>query len=163
VKTLQLEGRSPHCGTGEVVAFVSAQHPLAEKKALSISDVRNTPLVVRTRTGKNPTRSWQRLQALANEGAPLSIAMDCDSLRTLRHAVKSGKGLGFCYREYLAGEIKRDEIKVIKVEGFEHRYDNFVVYAKDRPLSEAAEKFLALIRRRIGKAMRAAQPIKQSV
>lgn len=142
------------CGTGEVLGFVSAKHPLAEKSTLKLSDLRITPLVVRTRTGDRPTRTWKQLQALASGAGPLSIAIDCDSHRSVRHAVRRGKGLGFGYRDYLARDIKSGALKALKLDGFQHSYENFVIYAKEPPLSEAAEHFLALVRRKNSKSRR---------
>jgi LysR family transcriptional regulator, transcriptional activator of the cysJI operon len=151
------------CGSGEVVAFISANHPMAQKKRVTLSELANVPLIVRTQRAKKSTRTWERLQTLANEKVSLSVAMDCDSRRTLRNAVKSGRGLGFCCRDYLAEEIKRGQVKALKVEGFQNSYTSYVIYAKDRPLSATAEELLALLRCRNGKGRRAARTIQQSI
>jgi DNA-binding transcriptional LysR family regulator len=142
------------CGTGKVVAFVSAKHPLVEKQTITVSDLRKTPLIVRTHQGDKPTRTWKQLQELAGDGFSLSVALDCELQGTLVHAVKSGEGLGFSYREFLAREIEQGEIKVLKVQGFKNSYENFVTYAKDRPLNDAAENFLALLRQKNSKSRR---------
>jgi hypothetical protein len=68
--------------------------------------------------------------------------------------VRSGAGLGFSYRDYLTREIKRGELKVLKIEGFTNKYQQFIVYPKDRPLSEAAEKYLAVLRQKNKKSRR---------
>jgi LysR family transcriptional regulator, transcriptional activator of the cysJI operon len=142
------------CGKAEVVPFVSTNHPLAKKELLPISELMTVPLVVRTRTGGRTTRTWRRLQALINGRGPLNVVLYCDSHRTLRHAVRSGSGLGFAYRDYLARELKEGKLKTLTIEGFTNHFDQFIVYSNKNSLSDAAEGFLAMLRRKVTKLHR---------
>lgn len=136
------------CGSVEVVAFVCVNHPLARKRELTLYELGLVPLILQGRIGNRSSRTAEQLRSLETEGFKLNIAMDCDSHRTLRYAVKRGMGVGFTYREYLATDIKKGRLKILKIPGFKSLYDTYVVYAKDKPLSPAAVHFLALVRRR---------------
>lgn len=75
-----------------IVAFVSANHPLAGSKSLTLAELARQPLVMRERGSK--TR--QKLQDLAAASKiELKPAIEAEGREAVREIVASGAGIGF--------------------------------------------------------------------
>jgi LysR family transcriptional regulator, low CO2-responsive transcriptional regulator len=127
-----------------IVTVVSARHPLAKKNELTLAEVAQGPLIIRK---ASEGKTLDILRKIEDQGFQPKIFMECESAEAIKIAVMKGMGLGILYRDHVEPEVERGELKIVKVAGLK-RIDtrSFIVYRKDKPLSQNAQDFLALLR-----------------
>ena len=130
-------------GYQEMVVIVSKQYALSKKRKLTMAELAQAPLIVRTR--RNST-SKQILADVEQHGFELNVLMKCDSAQGVKVAVAKGLGVGLLYRKHVEQEIRRGELKVLNVPGLKMHIQSFIIYKAGKPLSPAAQAFLELLR-----------------
>ena len=124
-----------------VVAFVAAGHPLAKKKQLTLADAAQVPLIIRR---GRLTKTRQHLNQIEQKGFQLNILMECESAEAVKIATMQGMGMGIAYRDHIDSEIRKGELKILKIPGLKPaNAQSFVVYQRDKPLSPNARTFLS--------------------
>lgn len=123
-----------------IVAFVSASHPLALEKTLSLEQLSCEPLVLRERGSK--TR--QKLEDwAAREGYELSPAIEAEGREAVREIVAGGAGVGFVsMAEY--GEDSR--LVQISLAGPEMLMDEALICLRERSGGKLVKTFMELAR-----------------
>jgi DNA-binding transcriptional LysR family regulator len=125
------------------VGFISAKHPLAKKSKLTIAEVAHCPLIVKRR---NDSKSSYYLKQMTLAGYQPNVLMQCESAEAIKLAVSNGMGLGFLYEDYVKSEIRKRDLKVVKVEGINPPdVQSFIVFNKNHALSRNGEAFLSLL------------------
>ncbi|MGH7796276.1 MAG: LysR family transcriptional regulator [Candidatus Binatia bacterium] len=133
----------------KLVVFAAPNHPLARKKRLSLSDVRQAALVT---TGMASAVD-KMLNHLVHEGLGAKIALQCGSPASVKIVVKNKMGLGILFQDMLIQEIRNKLFKVLEIPGLALTVQSYIVYYKDRPLSPPAKDFLALLRKRVHRSL----------
>jgi molybdate transport repressor ModE-like protein len=129
----------------KLVVFAAPNHPLARKKKLTLSDLRQAALVT---TGMASAVD-KMLNHLVQEGLGAKIAIQCGSPASVKIVVKNKIGLGILFQDMLIQEIRNKLFKVLEIPGLALTVQSYIVYYKDRRLSPSAQDFLALLRRRV--------------
>ena len=129
-------------------AFVPAGHPLATLRKVTPEDLVKFPLVVRTRND-DASRSEKILGRLNKAGVKPNIAMRYESLDAVKASVKSGAGVGILHHDLIQEEVRRKEFSILKITGLDLQVKSYILYAKKKPLSAAAQEFLSLLRRSV--------------
>jgi DNA-binding transcriptional LysR family regulator len=123
--------------------FASPGHPLTKKQKASVADLAQVPLVVREGTGT----TQKMLSVLRSRGLTLNIALRCASPDAVKAAVRKKMGVGILFHQVIEEDIKRKEVKVLKVAGLPKLVgQSYIVYQKTKPLTVPATEFLALLR-----------------
>jgi DNA-binding transcriptional LysR family regulator len=133
----------------KLVVFAAPSHPLARKKQLSLSDLRQAPLVT---TGMASAVD-KMLNHLVHEGLGAKIAIQCGSPASVKIVVKNKIGLGILFQDMLIQEIRNKLFKVLQIPGLALTVQSYIVYYRDRPLSPSAQDFLALLRQRVHRSL----------
>ena len=133
----------------KLVVFAAPNHPLARKKRLTISDLREAALVT---TGMASAVD-KMLNHLVQEGLGAKIAIQCGSPASVKIVVKNKMGLGILFKDMLIQEIRNKLFKVLEIPGLALTVQSYIVYYKDRPLSPPAKDFLALLRERVHRTL----------
>jgi DNA-binding transcriptional LysR family regulator len=133
----------------KLVVFAAPSHPLARKKQLSLSDLRQAALVT---TGMASAVD-KMLNHLVHEGLGAKIAIQCGSPASVKIVVKNKIGLGILFQDMLIQEIRNKLFKVLEIPGLALTVQSYIVYYKDRPLSPSAQDFLALLRQRVHRSL----------
>ena len=128
-----------------LVCFAPAQHRLAKKNRVEISDLISEPLIMRGGKGIAATTETA-LKQIRAQGWKINIAMRCDDPMAIKAAVRHGMGVGVGFEETVKPEIASGEFKILKVCDLELEGETFIVYPKKRPLSHLAQEFLELLR-----------------
>lgn len=128
----------------KLVVFAAPNHPLAKKKMLTVSDLRQAALVT-TGMGSAVDKIVNHLV----QGLGAKIAIQCGSPASVKIVVKNKIGLGILFEDMLIQEIRNRLFKVFKIPGLALTVQSYIVYYKDRPLSTPAKDFLALLRKRV--------------
>ena len=128
------------------VAVAANSHPLARKRKITLRDLADTPLVVRG--GKNLTSTSESLlREVEKQGLRLNIVMRCESPEAVKTAVRNGIGLGILHADTVQSEIKKGDLKVLKLSDLMLEGESWLIYRRDRPLSALAQAFLTLLRK----------------
>ena len=137
-------------GQERVILFVSAEHPLAGKKHLSLAEIAAVPLIIhrgiRRGTGQNTLDILKRIEEL---GRPPNILMECNSGEAVKTAVMRGAAVGILMQSHLANEVRKRDVKVLEIRGLkEMSVSSCIIYQKGKTLSDNARAFLDILERR---------------
>lgn len=135
------------CRKERLVIFSSVRYPL-KKPRLALSELAQLPLVIKRGSPGEEFHPEGILKQIEEQGLTPKVVMKCDSSLAVKAAVKAGVGIGILFRDMVEAEVKRRELKVIRVTNLEMDTGSFVIYVKDRPLSPEAQQFLLLLRQR---------------
>ena len=138
--------------------FVSASHSLAKKEGLTLSNVLQTPLVIKG-SHRVQGRTRQILRELESRGYHPRIAACCDSPDAVKAAVKRKMGAGILYRDVIEPDVRKGDFKILKVSGLELHGESFIVYHKERELTAHAQAFLMLLRKWRGQRRQLRRPL----
>ena len=129
----------------KLVAFVAKNDPVTRKKELTVAELKNIPIIVRSHGGfESVTQTL--LRTLKKPGQKLNIAMACESPEAIERAVCQRLGIGFLYYDAVREAIERGSFKVINIRGLDLVGQTYIIYHNERPLSPNAEEFLKLLR-----------------
>jgi DNA-binding transcriptional LysR family regulator len=132
-----------HFAVDKLTFFAHPAHPLAKKKRLSLEDISRTALIIR----RNSHSTEKVLNELRRRGLSVNIALHCLLPEAVKAAVRRKMGIGILYYNLIEQDIKRKELKPIKICGLTNiTVNSYIVYSNKRPLSDAATDFLSLLR-----------------
>lgn len=129
----------------KVVAFVPAEHPLAQKKKLGLQDLNGETLIIRGGSGIAGTTE-KALKRHQLRGLGIKIGLRCEDPMAVKAAVRQGMGVGMGFEDTIKPEVAAGELKILKVRGLELDGRSFIIYSKQRALSPLAQEFLELLR-----------------
>ncbi len=129
----------------KLVAFVARNDPIAKKKELTLDELENIPIVVRSSHGPESI-TQALLTEMKKPGRKISIAMACESPEAIKRAVLQGLGIGFLYYDAVRDSIDRGSFKLVNIRGLELVGQTHIIYHNERPLSPNATEFLKMLR-----------------
>jgi DNA-binding transcriptional LysR family regulator len=133
------------CWRANLTAVVSARHPLAKKGKLTLAELAAAPLIIKK--GKPvESRAELVLKDLKKRGFQPNVVMECESLEAVKAAVKAGVGAGLLFGDVVEQEVRKGELKILKIKDLKVDISCFVIYKKEKPLSSHAKEFLVLLR-----------------
>jgi LysR family transcriptional regulator, transcriptional activator of the cysJI operon len=118
---------------------------LPGKKELTLDELEDIPLVVRSNGGSEST-TQSLLMELKRPGHKTNIAMACESPEAIKQAVIHRLGIGFLYYDAVRDDIERSSFKLVTIRGLNLVGQTYIVYHKERPLSPNAQEFLEILR-----------------
>jgi DNA-binding transcriptional LysR family regulator len=132
------------CRQEQLVPFVSTKHPFARKTRISLAELARQPLILKERS---ESKTRELLKQIEQRGFELNVFMECESAEAVKAAVMKGLGAGVLYRDHLNAEIRRGDLKILRIFDLK-RIDSksFILYKSDQPLSPNAQEFLGLLR-----------------
>jgi DNA-binding transcriptional LysR family regulator len=130
----------------KMILVASRHHPLARLRQVSLRDIQRTPFLVRSSGGQDGTIA-RRLKALEEQaGIKLTIGMRFESPNAVKEAVQRNMGIGVVYEDVARYDLRRGELKTLRIRGLSLEGQTYIIYLRDKPLSKAAGKFLKLLR-----------------
>ena len=128
--------------TDRMALVVSPRHPWAKRKSpVRLTELANQMYLL----SKQGSGTWQLVSHLLDSsGIVLNNTMELGTTEGLKQAVAAGLGISILSKHVLVGELSSGMLLEIPLacEGLER--DLFLVYHKDRYLSQAARAFIAL-------------------
>lgn len=123
----------------EVLAVVSARHPLAKKGKLNEAELVQAPFVI--------MKGGRIAEEIEKIGLKLNVVMWCDAIEPVKEYVRTGLGVGLFYRGSAEAGLREGYFKIIKIPRLKDiRVVYFVIYRKGIPLSTNAQDLLTLLR-----------------
>ncbi len=143
----------------KIVIFVPATHELARKSKLELSNIARFPLVIGASKAANSTLA--RTIKRAVEQAGVRVGLHCNSPMGVKETVRRGIGVGVLYEDTVKHEVSEGEFTTLKFPGSATwGCFSYIVYHRGKPLSPAAEKFLAILREKKASGKKAYNPPK---
>jgi LysR family transcriptional activator of glutamate synthase operon len=134
-------------GEERIAAFVPVHHPLAKKRKVNLSELLREPLIIRGASGVETTRK-KMLRQMEERGYRPKVAAFYDSADAVKVAVRKNTGVGLLYKETIKHDVEKGDFKILNVDDLKLDVHTFVVFHKNRPLSDNAQLFLNFIRAR---------------
>ncbi len=126
----------------DIVAVVSAKHPLATKRRLNQAELLQAPFVMTTR--------GRIAQEIEKMGLKLNIVVLCESVELKKAAVQAGLGVGLFYRGSAESGLREGYFKAIEISRLkEIKITCFVIYRNGIRLSPNRQDLLTLLRQRL--------------
>jgi DNA-binding transcriptional LysR family regulator len=129
--------------TDELALIVPLNHPLAEKKLVSVRELgaesfiaHNVPSPYRERV----VRTFEKYRT------PLNISLEMPTLEAIKRFVEGGMGVALVPRLAAQAEIARKQIAALTVKEMKLERKLYLVYRKGATLSHAARAFLRVAR-----------------
>jgi DNA-binding transcriptional LysR family regulator len=124
----------------EIIAVVSAKHPLARKKRLTESELAKVSFIMNTEG-----RITEEINKL---GLQLNVVMWCESIDLIKAAVQAGLGVGLFYRGSAEAGLRQGYFKALEMPGLKNiKIACYLAYRKGVRLSPDLLSLLSLLRR----------------
>ncbi|MDB5840180.1 MAG: Transcriptional regulatory protein LysR family [Herminiimonas sp.] len=128
------ESFAPH----PYVIVAPPDHPLANKKRISMATLKREPFVVR----EKGSDTWNSMEEGFGEHlASLNIAMEIKSTETIKQAVIAGMGISFLSAHTISLELQAGSLAILDVQGFPVMLNWYVVHRKNKRLPPVALAF----------------------
>jgi DNA-binding transcriptional LysR family regulator len=132
-------------GADTLVLVVSAEHPWASKRVVSLKAVLREPLIIRE-PGSGTRCAVQRgLEAVGLSLDELNITLQLSSNAAIKDAVRRGLGVAFLSTMAVRREIEANELRAVSVRGLNLTRDLYLVVHRRRPLCPAAAAFVRFL------------------
>ena len=131
----------------EILAIVSAKHPLAAKKKLNDSELGKVPFIM--------TTDGRIADEIKKIGLRLNVVMWCESVDLKRAAVEAGLGVGLFYRGSAEAGLRQGYFKALEIPKLKNiKITCYVVYRRGIRLSPNLSSLLSLLRRSSARSSR---------
>jgi DNA-binding transcriptional LysR family regulator len=123
----------------EIVAIVSAKHPLASKKRLTESELGKVPFIM--------TTDGRIADEIKKIGLRLNVVMWCESVDLKKAAVQAGLGVGLFYRGSAEAGLRQGYFKALAIPKLKNfKIACYVAYRRGTHLSPNLSTLLSLLR-----------------
>jgi DNA-binding transcriptional LysR family regulator len=126
-------------GADEIALVVSPKHPLAGRKAVSVSELGLESFIAHN--VKSPYRD-RVVQSFEKYRTPLNISMEMPTLEAIKRLVERDMGVALIPRMAAQTEIKLGQIVALKVNEMRLERKLYLIHRKGAKLSHAARAFL---------------------
>jgi DNA-binding transcriptional LysR family regulator len=126
-------------GTDEIALIVSPKHPLAGRKAVSVSELGVESFIAHN--VRSPYRD-RVVQSFEKYRTPLNISMEMPTLEAIKRLVERDMGVALIPRMAAQTEIKLGQIVALKVSEMRLERKLYLIHRKGAKLSHAARAFL---------------------
>jgi DNA-binding transcriptional LysR family regulator len=130
----------------EVVLVTSSRHPFAQRGEATADELSGEALIMFNRGS-----GYYALvdNALREAGALITPAMELDNMEATKKMVEEGLGIAVLPKVAVEREVERGELRQVRVKGLKMpKRQIAVIYRRGRPLSRAAQAFVALLEER---------------
>jgi len=129
-----------------ILLMVGRDSPLFGRRSVTLKELAQQPLVM-PRTGSIRKLMEKNLRPYRET---LNTTMELTSVVMIKRFVASGFGVSLICASFARDNVRRGEVKLLKIEGLELWRKLGLVYRKDRSLPVVASSFLALARQELG-------------
>ncbi|MCW8879093.1 MAG: LysR family transcriptional regulator [Kangiellaceae bacterium] len=125
-----------------LVVVASADHPLAKRKSIQFSSLKNEPFIMRE-PGSGTRFAVEKY--LLESGNTVNVKLTIESNEAIKHSVMSKLGIAILSVHTLA-QATKSNFKILNVRGFPLKHHWYVVYLKNKQLSDVAQTFLQFLK-----------------
>jgi len=129
----------------ELVIVAPAEHPWADKKSVSLADVRAEPLVVRERGSGSREALERALDGARLELGAFRIVSEMGSTQAIKQAVRAGVGVSIISRRAVEDECRARQLVALPIRELKVERAFWLVTHRDRTRSPLAHAFVAFV------------------
>jgi len=124
-----------------LVVVAPADHPLAKRKSIQFASLKNEPFIMRE-AGSGTRFAVEKY--LRQSGNTVNEKLTIESNEAIKHSVMSKLGISILSVHTLS-QATTANFKILNVKGFPLRHHWYVVYLKNKQLSDVARTFLEFL------------------
>jgi DNA-binding transcriptional LysR family regulator len=142
--------------TEPIVLVCYPQHPLAKRRGVSLSMLRNEPFVA----FQEGLKIREEIDtALATNKVSVRIALAFDNIETIKRAIEIGSGVSLLPEPTVAREIAAGTLVQVPIEQMTLARPLGIIHRRDRKLSETAQQFIQLLQSQAAPLAEAEMPV----
>ena len=128
-----------------ILLMVGPSSPLFKKKTVTLREFAAQPIIV-PKTGSIRKLMEKHLRPFREH---LNVTMELTSVVMIKRFVRAGLGVSLICRSFAADNVRRNEVRLLEVEGLDLWRELALVYRKDRSLPKFASAFVELARKEL--------------
>lgn len=128
-----------------ILLMAGPTSPLFKKKSATLEELAAQPIIL-PKTGSIRKIMEKQLRPYRDN---LNVTMELTSVVMIKRFVRAGFGVSLICRNFAAENVRRDEVRLLKVEGLDLWRELALVYRKDRSLPLIASAFVDVARREL--------------
>jgi DNA-binding transcriptional LysR family regulator len=128
-----------------ILLMVGPASPLFKKKSATLEELSAEPIIL-PKTGSIRKIMEKNLRPFRDN---LNVTMELTSVVMIKRFVRAGFGVSLICRNFAAENVRRDEVRLLKVEGLDLWRELALVYRKDRSLPLIASAFVEVARKEL--------------
>jgi DNA-binding transcriptional LysR family regulator len=128
-----------------ILLMVGPASPLFKKKSATLEELAAQPVIL-PKTGSIRKIMEKQLRPYRDN---LNVTMELTSVVMIKRFVRAGFGVSLICRNFAAENVRRDEVRLLKVEGLDLWRELALVYRKDRSLPLIASAFVEVARKEL--------------
>jgi DNA-binding transcriptional LysR family regulator len=128
-----------------ILLMVGPASPLFKKKSATLEELSAEPIIL-PKTGSIRKIMEKNLRPFRDD---LNVTMELTSVVMIKRFVRAGFGVSLICRNFAAENVRRDEVRLLKVEGLDLWRELALVYRKDRSLPLIASAFVEVARKEL--------------
>jgi DNA-binding transcriptional LysR family regulator len=131
----------------DLTFVVPPQHRLARRRRVSIRELGEEIFVAHIVA--SPYRE-RVIQLFARHSVPLRMEVEMPTIEGIKRFVERGMGVAIVPRMCVQREVERGQLAEVRISEMRLRRDLFLIFRRGRPLSQAAQAFVAIVRPKQG-------------
>jgi DNA-binding transcriptional LysR family regulator len=128
-----------------ILLMAGPASPLFKKKSATLGELAQEPIIL-PKTGSIRKIMEKNLRPYRDN---LNVTMELTSVVMIKRFVRAGFGVSLICRNFAAENVRRDEVRLLKVEGLDLWRELALVYRKDRSLPLIASAFVDVARKEL--------------
>ena len=128
-----------------ILLMAGPTSPLFKKKSATLEELADQPIIL-PKTGSIRKIMEKQLRPYRDN---LNVTMELTSVVMIKRFVRAGFGVSLICRNFAAENVRRDEVRLLKVEGLDLWRELALVYRKDRSLPLIASAFVDVARKEL--------------
>jgi DNA-binding transcriptional LysR family regulator len=131
-----------------ILLMVGPRSPLFHRKSVNLQELAQQPLIM-PRTGSVRKLMEKHLRPYREH---LNITMELTSVVMIKQFVMDGFGVSLICASFAGKNVRRDEARLVKIEGLDLWRELALVYRRDRSLPLVASSFLETAKKKLAVA-----------
>jgi DNA-binding transcriptional LysR family regulator len=139
----------------ELTFVVPPRHRLARRRRVSIRELGEEVFVAHIVA--SPYRE-RVIQLFARHRVPLRMEVEMPTIESIKRFVERGMGVAIVPRMCVRREVERGQLAEVRIREMRLRRDLFLIFRRDRPLSQSAQAFVAILGAKSGTRRQPEEP-----
>lgn len=123
----------------KLVLVCNSHHPIAAMKEIDIGELKGQDFITREQ-GSRDRNIFE--QFLKEQRITVNVKWTSTNTEAIKNAVMAGQGLAVLSSILITKELKQGDLKIVPINGINIKRDIFIVYHKDKFISDYMNKFL---------------------
>ena len=123
--------KNVHLGTDSIVFVVPADHPLAKRKRISLSEIREQRLILRRSAVNSRNLFAKALEQNGQSILDFDVMMEMDNIAAIKELVAKGLGVTVLAKSACREELESGRLCALEIEDLELNREIYLVYPND--------------------------------